>query len=35
MSFPFAVISADSHITEPPDCYSADIDPALAVFTAA
>jgi predicted TIM-barrel fold metal-dependent hydrolase len=28
MSFPFPVISADSHITEPPDCYSAHIDPA-------
>jgi predicted TIM-barrel fold metal-dependent hydrolase len=29
MSFPFAVISADSHITEPPDCYTAHIDPAF------
>lgn len=29
MSFPFPVISADSHITEPPDCYSAYIDPAF------
>ena len=28
MSFDFPVISADSHITEPPDCYSAHIDPA-------
>lgn len=28
MSFPFPVISADSHITEPPDCYTAHIDPA-------
>lgn len=28
MSFPYPVISADSHITEPPDCY-ADIDPAF------
>ncbi len=27
MSFPYPVISADSHITEPPDCYL-DIDPA-------
>jgi predicted TIM-barrel fold metal-dependent hydrolase len=27
MSFPFPVISADSHITEPPDCYTANIDP--------
>ena len=27
MSFEFPVISADSHITEPPDCYSAHIDP--------
>ena len=26
MSFDFPVISADSHITEPPDCYSAHID---------
>ena len=25
MAFP--VISADSHITEPPDCYTANIDP--------
>ena len=23
MSFDFPVISADSHITEPPDCYTA------------
>ena len=29
MSFSFPVISADSHITEPPDCYSAHIDPAF------
>ncbi len=29
MSFNFPVISADSHITEPPDCYSANIDPAF------
>lgn len=29
MSFPFPVISADSHISEPPDCYSANIDPAF------
>lgn len=29
MSFPFPVISADSHITEPPDCYTAHIDPAF------
>ena len=28
MSFSFPVISADSHITEPPDCYIANIDPA-------
>jgi predicted TIM-barrel fold metal-dependent hydrolase len=28
MNFDFPVISADSHITEPPDCYSANIDPA-------
>lgn len=28
MTFPFPVISADSHITEPPDCYTAHIDPA-------
>ncbi len=28
MSFNFPVISADSHITEPPDCYIANIDPA-------
>ncbi len=28
MSFDFPVISADSHITEPPDCYSSHIDPA-------
>ena len=28
MSFPFPVISADSHITESPDCYSTHIDPA-------
>ena len=27
--FGFPVISADSHITEPPDCYSAHIDPAF------
>ena len=29
MSFPYPVVSADSHITEPPDCYSAHIDPAF------
>lgn len=29
MSRPYPVISADSHITEPPDCYSAHIDPAF------
>ena len=29
MSFDFPVISADSHITEPPDCYIAHIDPAF------
>lgn len=29
MSFPFPVVSADSHITEPPDCYTAHIDPAF------
>ncbi len=29
MSIHFPVISADSHITEPPDCYSAHIDPAF------
>jgi hypothetical protein len=29
MSFEFPVISADSHITEPPDCYTAHIDPAF------
>lgn len=29
MSFNFPVISADSHITEPPHCYSANIDPAF------
>jgi predicted TIM-barrel fold metal-dependent hydrolase len=29
MSFDFPVISADSHITEPPDCYTAHIDPAF------
>ena len=28
MSFSFPVISADSHITEPPDCYIANIDSA-------
>jgi predicted TIM-barrel fold metal-dependent hydrolase len=28
MPFEFPVISADSHITEPPDCYTANIDPA-------
>ena len=28
MSFPYPVLSADSHITEPPDCYSANIAPA-------
>jgi predicted TIM-barrel fold metal-dependent hydrolase len=28
VTFPFPVISADSHITEPPDCYTAHIDPA-------
>jgi hypothetical protein len=28
MPFEYPVISADSHITEPPDCYSAHIDPA-------
>ena len=28
MTFSFPVISADSHITEPPDCYTAHIDPA-------
>ena len=28
MAFPYPVISADSHITEPPDTYSAHIDPA-------
>jgi predicted TIM-barrel fold metal-dependent hydrolase len=28
ISFDFPVISADSHITEPPDCYTANIDPA-------
>jgi predicted TIM-barrel fold metal-dependent hydrolase len=28
MSFDYPVISADSHITEPPDCYTAHIDPA-------
>ena len=27
--FGFPVISADSHITEPPDCYTAHIDPAF------
>jgi len=27
MGFPFPVISADSHITEPPDTYTANIDP--------
>ena len=29
MQFGYPVISADSHITEPPDCYSANIDPAF------
>ncbi len=29
VSFDFPVISADSHITEPPDCYTAHIDPAF------
>lgn len=29
MPFDFPVISADSHITEPPDCYLAHIDPAF------
>jgi hypothetical protein len=29
ISFDFPVISADSHITEPPDCYTANIDPAF------
>src|SRR3954454_9216131 len=29
MPFEFPVISADSHITEPPDCYTAHIDPAF------
>jgi uncharacterized protein len=29
MSFEFPVISADSHITEPADCYSAHIEPAF------
>ena len=29
MSFDFPVISADSHITEPPDCYSTYIDSAF------
>ena len=28
MGFPFPLISADSHITEPPDTYTANIDPA-------
>ena len=28
MPFEFPIISADSHITEPPDCYTANIDPA-------
>lgn len=28
MAFPYPVISADSHITEPPDTYTAHIDPA-------
>jgi len=28
VTFSFPVISADSHITEPPDCYTAHIDPA-------
>ena len=28
MGFSFPVISADSHITEPPDTYTANIDPA-------
>ena len=28
MPFDFPIISADSHITEPGDCYSAHIDPA-------
>lgn len=28
MPFPYPVISADSHITEPPDAYAAHIDPA-------
>lgn len=27
MSFDFPIISADSHITEPPDCYSGYIEP--------
>ena len=27
MSQPYPIISADSHITEPPDCYTAHIDP--------
>ncbi len=29
MQFGFPVISADSHITEPPDCYTTYIDPAF------
>src|SRR5215204_1103446 len=29
MPFEYPVISADSHITEPPDCYTAHIDPAF------
>lgn len=28
MAFEFPIVSADSHITEPPDCYSAYIEPA-------
>ena len=28
MPFEYPVISADSHITEAPDCYTANIDPA-------
>jgi predicted TIM-barrel fold metal-dependent hydrolase len=27
-SFPYGLVSADSHVTEPPDCYSRFIDPA-------
>jgi len=29
MPFEYPIISADSHITEPPDCYTANIDPAF------